>query len=390
MRGSLRPRGQDSYTIAIYLGVDEAGKKKYHYETFHGKKRDAEAHIATLVAKLAGGTPIAQEKKRMHAMIEEWLVIIRPNTQVTTYEGYKSICEFHLKPNLGHYYVRDVTPKMVAEFYNRLLTEPAKWGRRKRPAVRSGTTALHIHRVLHQIMQQALASGYVARNVIELVKAPRQETEEKVPLNPEEVYKLLQAAFGKPIFAPVVLAVTTGMRRSEVLAMRWRDVWEASKAQVRKARKKTKTYGVIEGDLKTVKSRRKIPILPLGLVALEREHQRQDRLRETVGGRFGPDNYVCVYDDGTPLKPDYVTQTFSRLAASIGLSHVTFHGLRHTYGSLLYESGVDLKAIQELLGHSRISTTADIYTHSTSRSHEEAVNKLDRLLPAPSPETLPN
>jgi integrase len=245
----------------------------------------------------------------------------------------------------------------------------------------SPTTVSHLHTVLHGAFAEAMRWGLVPRNVVALVRPPRKAHVEVVALTVEQARALLDAAAGNRFEALFILALKTGMRRGELLALRWDDVdLDKGMLQVRGTLRRTRE-GLTFGTPKTSASRRKVVLSPTSVAAMRPPSSTPARGaahggRSVAGLRVGVSHTV-----GRPMEPcDLLSNVYRPLLKRAGLAPVTFHALRHTAATLLLAEGEHPKVVQELLGHAQVSITLDRYSHMTPRLMSNAAALMDRLL----------
>ena len=252
----------------------------------------------------------------------------------------------------------------------------------------SPSTVHKMHAILHKALSQALKWHMVPRNVTEAVIPPRPAPREMRPLTSEEARRLLQAARGNGLEALYVLAVTTGMRQGELLALGWQDV-DMKNGTVSVRRTLTRNGGSIEmGDPRTKKSRRSIRLTPRAIESLEAHLQRQLREIGILGDRYKNQGMLFTTSTGSPINPSNLRQKgFARLLKEARLPHIRFHDLRHTCAMLLLAQGTHPKYVQELLGHATIAITMDTYSHvmpgmsdHTARAMQNALSPVDDAL----------
>jgi integrase len=248
-----------------------------------------------------------------------------------------------------------------------------------REAGLSGQTVVHHHRFIHRVLAQALREGRVRRNVAATASKPKAPRREMRSLSDVELAKLLFAARGTPFGALVTIAVASGARRGELLGLKWDDVDLArGTISIRRSLEQTKKGGVAEKSPKSGKAR----VIQLPEIAVE--VLRRHRLAQ---GRLNP-GYVFPGDDqGGAWTPHKVIDSFRALARTAKVPRASFHTLRHTCASQLLAQGVHPKVVQEMLGHSTIAITMDLYSHVTPSLQAEAAAKLDAVLRQALPTT---
>ncbi len=268
-------------------------------------------------------------------------------------ERHEQIVRLHLKPALGRVKLSKLTPAHVQGLY-----------RDKLESGLSAATVQKIHAVLHKALAQALKWNMIPRNAADAVKAPRPAPEEMHPLSPDEARKLIEAARGEPLEALYVLAVHTGMRQGELLALKWEDV-DLNEGVIRIRRTLVRSGGRIAlGEPKTRGSRRTIHLTDAAVEALKSHLERQLEEIERLGDLYRDNCLVFTSQVGTLINPTNLRRrSFARLLDKAGLPQIRFHDLRHTCATLLLTRNVHPKYVQELLGHATVAITLDTYSH---------------------------
>ena len=276
----------------------------------------------------------------------------------------------HLAPTLGHLKLKALSPAHVQGLY-----------RSKLDSGLSRRTVQLIHTTLHKALKQAVRWGLVPRNVTEAVTSPRPAKKEIHPLTPRQARTLLDAVKGERFEALYALATTAGLRRGELLDLRWMDIdLERGYVQVRQQLIRTKEQGLTFTSPKGGKSR-SVRLTTRAVKALEshRERQLEEKLR--LAGLWNENGLVFTTAIGTPMDGDnLVKRYFKPLMSQTQLPRVRFHDLRHTFATLLLSRGTHPKVVQEMLGHADISQTMDTYSHVLPDMQEEAVSEMERGL----------
>lgn len=245
----------------------------------------------------------------------------------------------------------------------------------------SASTVHEMHDILRRGLTQAAKWHLVSRNVADAVKPPRPAPKEIRALSADEARRMLESAVGNRLEALYVLAVHTGMRQGELLALRWQDV-DMENAAVSIKRSLTRSGGrVVFGEPKTKKSRRSIRLTRKAVVALRSDLERQLRDMKILGDRYQDQGLVFTTDTGAPINPSNLRQrSFASLLMQAGLPHMRFHDLRHTCATLLLSRGVHPKFVQELLGHATIAMTLDTYSHFLPSMGDQTVKAMEAAL----------
>lgn len=357
--GSYRQRG-DSWELKFPATDPATGERKFRYLTFKGTKTEAAAKLRSLTKEAAEGAYKAPARTTFGAVLDTWDGTL--NVSPKTAERYRELVRLHIRPRLGDVKLQDIRPSVLDRFYVDLLTGERSGGSKARPL--APRTIGHIHRLLVRILSIAERDGLVSTNPARQTVRPKVERSEVEILNEEQAREVLTKLRGRPIFLIAAVGLATGMRRGEMLALRWRDVdLEAGHLQVNQALEETKE-GLRFKAPKTKHGRRTIS-LPSFVIAELRAHKAsQGEQRLALGlGKPGGDALVFCKPDGLPLAPDSVSDDWRRHVRTLELPRVSLHALRHTHASQLIASGVDILTISRRLGHGTPSITLDVYSH---------------------------
>ena len=387
MKGHVKQRSKGSWTIWIDIGRDpETGKRKQQTITVHGSKKDAERELRAILTRIEGGAHVKPTKLTVGEYLEQWLQdYAAVNTGPRTYEGYAGIVHGHLIPALGSIPLVALQPQHIQTYYSKALQS----GRKDGKGGLSAQTIRHDHRVLFEALRHAVKQGMLIRNVAETVDPPHPEHKEMATLGLESVNKLLDAARRTPHYDLFYTALYTGLRRSELLALRWHRVdLELATLSVVETIHQLRNRQYVTRQPKSKRGRRLVALSP-SLAVLLREHRtKQEATRGRLGLQLLPNDLVFSHPDGTPLRPNSITRCFKDLANSIGLYGVRFHDLRHTHATLMLQQGIHPKIVSERLGHSSVAITLDTYSHILPGLQEAAARKFDEGLQTASVEVL--
>lgn len=379
MRGHIKKRGKNSWTAVVYLGRDpQTGKKKYQWQAVKGTKKHAEKELTALLARIEEGTHIKPSKLTVAQYLEEWLRdYVTINTSPRTQYRYTEIVRIHLTPALGSIPLKGLQARHIQCYYTQALES----GHRKRQGGLSPQTVQYHHRVLFEALKHAVKQGILVRNVAEAVDAPRGTRREIAVLSPDDVNRFLEAAKVSPYYNIFFTAVYTGLRRGELLGLRWCDVdLDLGLLSVVQTLQHIQGGEHIFKEPKSKSGRRQIA-LPPSLAILLREHRKQEEgTRISADNPLTPTDLVFSHPDGSPIRPNSVTRAFRKLALSIGLDGVRFHDLRHAHASLMLRQGVHPKIVSERLGHSNITMTLEIYSHVLPGLQEAAALRFEEGL----------
>jgi len=379
MKGHIRQRSKGSWTIWVDLGRDpQTGKRKQQTLTVCGSKKYAERELRAILTRIEGGILVKPTKLTVGEYLEQWLRdYVATNTAPSTADGYEDIVRVHLIPALGTLPLIALQPSHIQAYYARLLES----GRRDGNGGLSAQTVKHHHRVLYEALKHAVKRGIIIRNVAEAVDPPRAGSKQITILAPDDVHTFLAAAGETPYYILFYTALYTGLRRSEILGLRWRDVnLDLATLSVVQTLQQVPGGGYIFREPKTKRSRRLVDLSP-SLALLLREHREKQEVDKNLLGRsVMPDDLVFCLPDGRPLPPNSVTAAFHKLAKSLGLSGVRLHDLRHTHATIMLMQGVHPKIVSERLGHSSIAITLDTYSHVMPGLQAAAALRFDQGL----------
>jgi integrase len=368
--GSItRHKGSGLYMARYTVETPKGPKRK----TIYGKRReDVADKLAKALAERADGIVYDDENLTVREYLDSWLKgSVYGSVRQSTFDRYEIAVRVHIKPALGKLKLKKLTPAHLAAFYQDRLA-----------AGFAPASVNKLHVTLHKALDQAVKWHMIPRNVAEAVKAPRPNPKEMRTLFADETRKLLEAARGDKLEALYVLAVSTGMRQGELLALKWQDVdLENASVSVRRTLTKHGTR-LLFGEPKTKKSRRTIHLTEAAVRVLREHLDRQLGQIERLGDLYKDQGLVFASEVGTPINPTNLRKrSFASLLKRAKLPRIRFHDLRHTCATLLLSRNIHPKYVQELLGHANIAVTLDTYSHvipamgnQTARAMEDALS----------------
>jgi integrase len=354
--------------------VTSQGRRK----TLHGATRkDVERLVRDALNARDRGQLVMGPRQPFGRFLDRWMSdVVAPRVRATTLKSYASLIEHHVKPSIGRVTLEQLLPAHVEQLM-----------RDARGAGLSPRTVQYIRGVVRSALKAALRQGLVSRNVAELVDGPMVERHEFAPFSPAQARQLLAAAQGDRLAALYTVAVSLGLRKGEAIGLRWCDVdLDGGQIHVRHQLLREPGGGVTLIPLKTSRSRRTLalPAVVAEDLRAHRQRQREDRLE--IGPRWkgpephSPGAYVFSTTIGTPLDPRGVVRQYKALLAKAGLPDRRFHDLRHSCASLLLARGVSLRSIQEVLGHSSYTLTANTYAHVLPELQRDVAARMDDIL----------
>ena len=373
--GHLREKRGIFHIVLNYS--DSAGKRKTKWIStglpVKGNKKKAEALLMEARQKFDPDVnPIADEIL-FADYLEEWLEITKHSIQMITYSSYYNMTKGAIAP---YFREREITlkgllPKDIQGFYAQEL------GRVK------ASTVIHYHAVIRKALQYAVKTNLIQTNPADKVERPKMERFTGSFYDSDDISELFEAAKGSKLELPVMFAAFYGLRRSEVVGLKW-DAIDFTNDTLSIRHTVTvcnidgKNVTIASDSTKTKSSMRTLPLVPMFKEKLLAVKAEQEANRKLCGRSYNTEylGYICVDEMGTRISPNYVTAGFASLLEKNGLRKIRYHDLRHSCASLLLANGVPMKQIQEWLGHSDFSTTANIYAHLDYNSKVSSANAL--------------
>ena len=374
MTGSLQKKGNTYY--AVVRISDETGKERQKWistgiSTIGNNKRQANTKLREILVDF-------EQKKITYSAdilfldwIDIWMEQKANEVRLNTLECYQMYIQTHIIPFFKplKLNLQEITAQHIQDYYNKKL--------------KAGQSASSIRKhsvILRGSLGEALKKNLIPYNPVERASLPTSERYIGKAYSAEQAHQLLSVIGDEQLKPAIILGLFYGLRRSEVLGLRWRDIdFNANTVTIRNTVVRFKT--LIEHErTKSRSSKRTLYIIPetrdylLGLL------HRQKVNRQLMGSAYIVSDRVCTWDNGEPFKPDYLSQRFVSILAKYDLPKIRFHELRHTAGSLLLNKGLSAKQIQEYLGHEQVSTTLDIYGHLSIEGKREASCTIGKLL----------
>lgn len=367
--GSVYQRNDGRWVCEVTL--EDHSRKQYYFKT----EKEALERRRTVLNELAQGTVATGPQQTLKQFLEYWLEnVYKVSVRLGTYRNCRILIYKHIIPGLGYIKLQKLTTQQVQTFYAKKLRDGAKASRVK-----------NMHHTLHTALDYARRARLVSTNVSNDVRLPPREEPRQQPLTAEEAALLLQKVKEHELEGLLTLALATGMREGELLGLRWSDI-DLNKGMLQIER--TLTYitghGFIEGKPKTAKSKRKIVLPQFVMGVLYHHRAKQLEKRIAVGPAWVDRDLVFPNRNGDYLLHVTLLRRFRKLLKDVGLPRIRFHDLRHSAATLLLGMGVDMKIVQEVLGHSSISITADIYGHVLPPIYKSAMDKMDGFLESSS------
>lgn len=375
MKNGIQERGRNSYLVVVSRGKDpDTGKYQYVWETVRGSKTDAKNRRAELIHQLNKGNYIKPAKTTLAEYLERWLEdYCKPNVAPQTAQTYDFFIHKQIIPSIGKIPLVSLSPERI----QRLYVEKLSNGRRDGKGGLGGRSVRYIHVTLHTALKNAVKIGMISRNPADAVDAPRVKSHEMQIMNESDIHIFLEYAKSTEYYPLFYLALFSGMRRSEILALKWSDVdLLLCQLSVSKTLHQLHNGEIIFSEPKTVKGRRLIALSPSTALVLHEHRQQQEELKRSLGLKLAEDDLVFSQVDGKPLLPDSVSKAWRNLSKRVGLQEIRLHDARHTHASLMLKQGIHPKVVQERLGHASISITLDTYSHVVPGLQQEQHNAL--------------
>jgi integrase len=377
MTGHIRERSPGSWEIRYSLGTNPAtGKRRTATATVRGSRRDAERELRRLLRTLDTGEHVDPNRISVREWLATWLDAVRQEVAPKTHERYGEIVNHYLAPALGNLHLAKLAPVHIQAAYNGWATGGRRDGREGGLSPR---TRRHIHRILSSALARAVEQQLISRNPADAFKKrlPKVERREMGTLTTDQSQCLLSALRHTRVYWPLLIALATGARRGEILALRWRNV-DFDRGTVRVVESLEQTKAGLRFKAPKSEKARSITLPAFATTELRRLKREQVESLLRVGVRQTAETLLCARADGEPMQPRSLTHEFTRLIGGMkDFPRVRFHDLRHSHATQLLLAGVHPKVAQERLGHSTISVTLDLYSHVSATMQEDAAVKID-------------
>ena len=378
--GHIRERSPGAYELRYSLGTDPAtGRRKVVTTTIHGSRKDAEKELRRLLHAVDTGEHVEPNRLTVRDWLSRWLVIIRSEISPRSHECYSEITISRLIPAFGKLPLAKLAPAHIQSVYTEWSTGGRRDGKQGPLAPQSRRL---IHRVLNAALSRAVELQLITRNPAQVMRKrlPKVPPREMATLTPEQSEQLLDTIRPTPLYWPVLIGLTTGMRRGEILALRWGNV-DLDKGIIRVVESFEQTQAGLR--VKRPKNEKTRMVTLPGFVIDELRRRRREQIQDLfqLGVRIQSDTLVCTQPDARPIGPNILTNYFGRVVRRLGLP-IHFHSLRHTHATQLLLAGVHPRVAQERLGHATVAMTLDIYSHVTERLRDDAAARIDAIFRA--------
>ena len=370
MKGTVVKRGK-KYAICYYIGKNSQGKWMQKWESGYITKREAERVLRARVEAVEASFSSNLSCSTVSAFLNYWLDnYCAQNLAPNTLRGYRTNVEKHICPVIGDILLVKLTPKHIQDLYSELLRRGL-----------SGTSVRYVHNNLHKAFDYGVKLQALPRNPAEMVTPPRAERFEANTLTPTEVVRLLETSRGTEVFWPILLAVSLGLRRGEVLALRWKDVDLDTRQVFIRHSARCENLDVFTISETKTKSSRRLLCLPAYVAdALRTRRELLEERRRELGATYNEQDLVCFRETGTPFTSNALRHQYLKVLEHAGLPAIRFHDLRHTFANAMLGANVPEKVVSAVLGHSGIQVTMDTYSHVNTAMQEKAVETMDKIL----------
>lgn len=379
MTGSLQKKNGMFYMV---LNTYENGKRKPRWISTHlpvkGNKHKAEQMLREKLHELETKTQFAQSDITFADYVRYWLTIAQRRVDPVTFQGYEILAKTHVLPYFDSLGIKLQAVKL--DILQAYVDEKSTQGRKDgKGGLSSKSVRMHIN-VIRQTLEEAIKNGLLLQNPCRYLVLPRKQRYQSTFYNVQQLQTLFDTIRDDPLCPLFKVVPLYGLRRSEVLGLKWDSVDFESKTVTIKHTVSKVTQAVEKDTTKTASSYRSFPLLPEAAAIFRAEQAAQTENRRLFGKEYHTSDYIFTWPDGRLISPDHVTRHFSRLLKKHGLPHIRFHELRHSCASLLINEGFTLKDIQDWMGHADIQTTANIYGHLDVARKQSMADKLGSVL----------
>ena len=363
--------GAVTYQIVLELGTDPVtGKRQRVFKTVKGTKKQAIAVMDKMKVELERGYVVDPSAMKLGDWMTQWLDLYLPNIEATTRTRYRNMINTHIIPDLGNIPLKNLKATAIQGWVNALHVQKEL----------SPKTVRNVYLNLKSALSKAVVLRMLPYNPCEGVVLPKSVKYTANIYTVSEMIKVLDLARGTDMYIPVLLATNLGLRRGEVLALKWEHIdFENAVVHIKENRVITENGALT----KAPKSNAGIRDITLGtqvLADLKQAYARYNCNKLAMGPAFRDSGLVFSQEDGSAYRPESLTRMWARFTEKHNLKHIRFHDLRHSCATALLEAGVDPKTVQNRLGHADISMTMNIYAHCTKNMDRNATQKLDSLI----------
>ncbi|MGG4033506.1 site-specific integrase [Paenibacillus cisolokensis] len=358
-----------TFYFVIDAGKDEHGKRKQIKRRGFRTEKEAKREMRKLQQQLDNNTYIKPSKMLFAEFLKEWLQSKSVKLRKITLQAYTQRVEHHIIPELGHHEIIKITTAMIEKFYIKLRTEKGL----------SERSILDVHKVLKSSFEAAVKRKYVSFNPVKDAETPKVSQKEMRVWDLQETSAFLNAARDNRLYIAFLLALTTGMRQSEILGLTWKDIdLENGTLTVRQTL--SHDGKELSAQTKTKTSTRNISLNNKTVAELKKHKRIVTKEKLACGPLYKDLNLVVCTSNGTPVIPRNLLRSFYAIIKKAEVPKIRFHDLRHTVATLMLKEGINPKIVKEILGHSDIRVTLDTYSHVLPSIHKETAQKYGDML----------
>lgn len=373
VRASATGKTTTTWYVVIELGRTADGRRRQKWHGGYRTRKEAEAARAKLVNEVNTGVYAAPSKTTLGEWLtDSWLPTMRTQIKASTWDGYDRTIRLHVIPTLGHRALHQLTPPMLNNLYAELMEIGNR--RAKVGGGLNAKTVRHVHTTLHKALGDAIDAGLLTNNVAERAKPPKPGVASHIEMkfwDPNQLAQFLVHIEGHRLRAAWHLGAMTGLRRGEVLGLRWRDIdLDAGRLAVRHTLVSV-NYAIKDSTPKTHQART-VDLDPNTVAQLRQHKKDQEGERAAWGPGYHVNDLVFRREDGSPIHPDLFSQAFEAEVRRSGLPRIRLHDLRHTHATIALRAGVPVKVISERLGHEDPAFTMKQYAHVIPGMQAEA------------------
>ncbi|MEI2397042.1 site-specific integrase [Paenibacillus phytohabitans] len=369
MAGSITKVGS-KFRVTFDFGTDSKGKRIRKY-TSASSEAEAKKLLNEFEYNQQRNLLVQTTKMTFSEFLEHWVEnYVKYNCEETTIYGYRNIIYKHIIPFLGNFELQKLQPAHIQQYYKYLMDDKQL----------SPNTVHKHHACIRKALDYGLKQQFVHRNVSDAVILPKKERFVGQSYTRDQLNILLDRVKNTKLELPVYLAGYLGLRREEIVGLQWKYInFKDRSIQIAEVRTSAGSKEIVKAP-KTEQSKRVLYMTDELFEVLTKARERQEEYKWMLGDEYIDSGYVYIQDNGKPYRVNTLTEQFGLFLERNVLPKIRLHDLRHTFASILYEAGVDLKAISEALGHSDLATTNKIYTHRFDKTHKKTINAMSTAL----------